>query len=105
LSEAGHTTHSAAELVWQLMRITGCEPDASPELVDPVAIVRDVGALLKRTLGRCSTGWQPTCAPVFCWHWGSELGCRARWFSARNAPHFIPSDACFFQVRADSLQD
>ncbi|HVY31806.1 MAG TPA: PAS domain S-box protein [Polyangiaceae bacterium] len=51
LSEARHATHSAAELVRQLMRITRREPDAAPELVDMVAMLRDVGALLKRTLG------------------------------------------------------
>lgn len=51
LSEARHATHSAAELVRQLMRITRREPDAAPELVDMLAIVRDVGALLERTLG------------------------------------------------------
>jgi PAS domain S-box-containing protein len=51
LSEARHATHSAAELVRQLMRITRREPDAAPEQVDMVAVVRDVGALLKRTLG------------------------------------------------------
>jgi two-component system cell cycle sensor histidine kinase/response regulator CckA len=51
LSEARHATHSAAELVRQLMRITRREPDAAPELVDMVAIVRDVGALLTRALG------------------------------------------------------
>jgi two-component system, cell cycle sensor histidine kinase and response regulator CckA len=51
LSEARHATQSAAELVRQLMRITRREPEAVPELVDLVAIVRDVGALLERTLG------------------------------------------------------
>lgn len=51
LSEARHATHSAAELVRQLMRITRREPDAAPEPVDMVAMLRDVGALLKRTLG------------------------------------------------------
>ncbi len=51
LNEARHATHSAAELVRQLMRITRREPDAAPELVDMLAIVRDVGALLTRTLG------------------------------------------------------
>lgn len=51
LSEARQATHSAAELVRQLMRITRREPDAAPEQVDMVAVVRDVGALLKRTLG------------------------------------------------------
>lgn len=51
LSEARHATHSAAELVRQLMRITRREPDAAPEQIDMVAMLRDVGALLKRTLG------------------------------------------------------
>lgn len=51
LSEARHATHSAAELVRQLMRITRREPDAAPEPVDMVTVVRDVGALLRRTLG------------------------------------------------------
>jgi CheY-like chemotaxis protein len=51
LREARQATQNAAELVRQLMRIARSEPDAPPESVDLVTVVRDVGALLRRTLG------------------------------------------------------